>query len=43
MSNLEKLQESPQETGEKFVHLVTFKNTYIDNEEICETYQSEKS
>ena len=28
MFNLEKLQENPQETGEKFAHLVTFKNTY---------------
>lgn len=28
MFDLEKLQENPQETGEKFAHLVTFKNTY---------------
>lgn len=28
MFDLEKLQKNPQETGEKFAHLVTFKNTY---------------
>jgi hypothetical protein len=28
MFDLEKLQENPQEAGEKFAHLVTFKNTY---------------